>query len=82
MTSASEEILTKGCVLEGAGVSEVTVMFAVEVGVRWSVRGCGWPAAGFGRARTWERKFISRNEECSSMTGWRVRISMTFLIRM
>lgn len=69
MTSASGEILTNGWVLAGEGVSEVTVMFAVEVGVRWSVSGCDWPKAGLGRARTWERKFISRNEEWSSMTG-------------
>lgn len=68
MTSASGEILTNGCVLAGAGVSDVTVMLAVDVGVRWSVRGCEFPAAGLGKARTWERKFISRKEECSSMT--------------
>jgi hypothetical protein len=63
MTSASGEILTKGWLLAGAGVREVTVMLAVDVGVRCKVRGCEWPAAGFGRARTWERKFISRKEE-------------------
>jgi hypothetical protein len=34
MTSASGDILTKGCVLEGVGVSEVTVIFAVDVGVK------------------------------------------------
>jgi hypothetical protein len=34
MTSASGEILAKGDVKGGAGVSEVTVIFAVEVGER------------------------------------------------
>jgi hypothetical protein len=34
MTSASGEIFTKGCVLDGVGVREVTVMLAVDVGVK------------------------------------------------
>jgi hypothetical protein len=41
ITSASGEILTKSDVLGGAGAMEVTVMFAVVVGDRCSVRGCG-----------------------------------------
>ena len=40
LTSASGEIFTKACVLLGAGVSEVTSILAVDVGVRWSVSGC------------------------------------------
>ena len=51
MTSASGEILTKRDVLAGAGAMEVTVMFAVVVGDRCSVRGWGAPAWGFGSAR-------------------------------
>ena len=44
------------------------MIFAVEVGVRCSVKGCGEPAIGLGRARTCERKFISRKWACNSMT--------------
>jgi len=50
----------------------VTIIFAEDVGVRWSVMGCWHRAAsedaGFGRARTCERKFISKKRACSSMT--------------
>jgi hypothetical protein len=45
------------------GVSELTVMLAVEVGERCKVKGCpcaGLLAAGFGSARIWERKLTSR----------------------
>ena len=49
-----------------------TVIVAVEVGVKWSVRGCCLlvpsEEAGFGSALIWERKFISRNLACNSMT--------------
>jgi hypothetical protein len=41
MTSASGDIFTKRDVEAGAGAMEVTVMFAVVVGDRCSVRGCG-----------------------------------------
>jgi len=68
MTSASGEIFTKAWPPDGAGVSDVTTTFAVDVGVKCSVSGCEWPAAGFGRARTWDRKFISRKWAWSSMT--------------
>ena len=60
MTSASGDILTKVWVLPGAGVKEVTLMFAVAVEVRCSVSGCEGPAEGFGNALTCERKLVSR----------------------
>ena len=60
MTSASGEILANGDVDGRAGVRELTITFAVDVGERWSVRGCdcracmdGEPANdGFGSALT------------------------------
>ena len=39
-TSAPGAILTKDCVLAGAGVKDVTLMFAVAVDVRCKVSGC------------------------------------------
>ena len=42
ITSASGAILAKGDVVGGAGVSEVTTIFAVEVGERCKVSGCKW----------------------------------------
>ena len=68
MTSASGEIFTKVCVLAGCGVRDVTKMLAVAVGVKCSASGCENPAEGFGKARTCERKFISKNRAWSSMT--------------
>ena len=44
MTSASGAILAKGWEEARGGTSEVTIIFAVEVGDRWSVRGCGMDA--------------------------------------
>lgn len=67
MTSASGEILTNSEPAGGAGATEVTMMFAVVVGERWSVRGWGVCACGLGRARIWDKKLSSRNWACSSI---------------
>lgn len=42
MTSASGAILANGDVAGGAGVNEVTTIFAVDVGERCNVSGCRW----------------------------------------
>ena len=63
-------------------MSDVTRIFAVDVGVRCSVKGCErlFPpavadaAAGLGRARTCERKFISRKWAWSSMISQSVAV--------
>jgi len=68
MTSASGAILANADETGAAGVREVMMMFAVDVGERCSVRGCvcsvcpddGLSNAGFGRARICERRFSSR----------------------
>ena len=51
-TSAPLKSLANGCVDKSAGSKAATRILAVEVGDRCRVMGCGWPAAGFGRART------------------------------
>ena len=79
MTSASGDIFTNACVLAGAGVSEVTSILAVEVGVRCNVSGCECPAAGLGSARTCDRKFISRKFACSSMISQSVGVKGSIL---
>lgn len=65
MTSALEDILANGDVVGGVGVSEVTIIFAVEVGDKCSVSGCAERPGddlnvGFGRARICDRRLISR----------------------
>ena len=61
MTSASGEILTKSELVGGAGATEVTMMFAVVVGDRCRVNGCGVCAWGLGNARICDKKLSSRN---------------------
>lgn len=69
MTSASEESFTKPISEDMGGAIEVTTMLAVDVGERCRV--IGWDLVfrenevlvypGFGRARTWACKLVSRN---------------------
>jgi hypothetical protein len=69
MISASAPIFTKGEFPGGFGAIVVATIFAVEVGERWRVIGCGGCLsasdagiyAGLGTARTWFRKLSSRN---------------------
>ena len=76
MTSPSGAIRAKGHSVGKGGVSDVTMMFAVDVGERCMVNGyrtCTLTAGlglydGFGRALTWNSKFDSRKLACSSMT--------------
>ena len=77
MTSASAASFAKGKDEGKAGTKEVTTMLAVEVGERWSVS--GWTCdlgedegdplkVGFGRARTWACRLVSKKFACSSIT--------------
>jgi len=72
ITSASGAIFTKACEAPGVGSKLVTSIFAVDVGVKCKVRGwCDRLASmleGFGKARTCDKKFISRKRACNSMT--------------
>jgi hypothetical protein len=71
ITSASGASFAKGCVADAPGDNDVTIILAVDVGERCNVIGCDCPAAGLGRARTCEMKFISRKRAWSSMTVFR-----------
>lgn len=76
MTSPSGAILAKGTEDACGGVRDVISTLAVEVGERCIVKGwecCTWTDGvalneGFGRARTWKRRFDSRKLACNSMT--------------
>jgi len=74
MTSASGEIFANGEVFDGAGVSEVTTTFAVDVGERCNASGCICSPSvvlyvGFGSARICDKRLSSRNVAWSSMTA-------------
>lgn len=73
MTSASGAIFANGDAVGGAGVREVTMILAVDVGERCKASGCICSVCaslyvGFGRARICDRRLSSRNVAWSSMT--------------
>ena len=76
MTSPSGAMRAKGLSAGKGGVSDVTIMFAVDVGERCIVNGyrtCTLAVGlglydGFGRALTWNSRLDSRKLACSSMT--------------
>lgn len=76
MTSALGEVLAKRTVDAGGGVKELTTTLTVDVAVICKVNGWVFGAAegmeeakeGLGRARIWDRKFVSRKSACNWMT--------------
>jgi len=50
ITSASGDSFANGDAEGNSGTSDVTMILAVEVGDRWSVRGCGGGLGPFGGA--------------------------------
>lgn len=70
------EVLAKGTVDGGDGIKELMTTFTVDVAVMCRVSGWVFGAAegvedaneGFGSARIWDRKFVSRKSACNWMT--------------